>query len=136
MSRFKPDFEALENSAFFFRPNSAIQAETVTPETPATLEEFKEIFRKFSLSLSEDDQKKFKQAALTAKTCAFNRDSNHYWQLFNDFFLQSLKETHPEQNISDIHETFKSVDLSHLTKDRVDNVSFLIYLMGIVNGLL
>lgn len=136
MSRLKPDFEPLENSAFFFRPNTAIQAETVTPETPATLAEFKEMFRRFSLSLTEEDQKKFKQATLTAKTCAFNRDSNHYWQLFSDFFLQSLKETHTERDITSIREVFKSVDLSQLTKDRVDNVTFIVYLMGIINGLL
>lgn len=136
MSRLKPDFEPLENSAFFFRPNTAIQAEVDTPETPASLPDLKEIIRKFSLSLTTDDQKKFKHATLTAKTCASNRDSNHYWQILKDFFLQSLKETHTEQDITSIKEILNSVDLSHLSKDRVDNVAFLVYLIGILNGLL
>jgi len=136
MSRLKPDFEPLENSAFFFRPNTAIQAEINTPETPASLTELKEIIRKFSLSLTPDDQKKLKHATLTAKTCAFNRDSAHYWQLIKEIFIQSLKETHPEQDRTAIIEVLNSVNLSLFSKEHVDNVSFLVYLLGIINGLL
>lgn len=136
MSQLKPDFEPLANSAFFFRPNTAIQADVETPENPATLQELQETLRKFSLNFTGDDLKKFKQAALTAKTCAHNRSSIHYWQLIKDFFMQSLKKTYPDKDLSVVNEAFNSINLSEIAKDHVDNLTFIVYLLGITSGLL
>ena len=139
MSRLKPDFEPLVNNAIhYFRPNTAIQAEEPVTEEPASLIELKEVIRKFSLNFKPEDLKKYKLANLTAKTCINNRDIVHHWEIVKTFFIQSLMNVTDGRDIdvTDTIETLKSVDLAQFTKEPVDNTVFLVYLLGILEGLL
>jgi len=135
MSRLVPDFKPLENY-YHIRPNTAIQAEVVSTEPPASLNELKEIIRKFSIGLRPEDIKKFQQASMTSKLCIDNRATTHYWDIICMFLVQSIRETYDDVNIDELECSLKKININEYTKDRVDNTSFIVYLLGILNGLL
>ena len=139
MSRLVPDFNPIQNSSIhYFRPNSAIQAEAPVAEEPASLEQLKETIRKFSLNFKPEDVKKYKLANITAKTCKNNRDIIHHWELVRDFFIQAMTNASGGRDIdiSGTVEQLKSVSMSQFSKEPVDNTVFLVYLLGILEGLL
>ena len=139
MSRLVPDFNPIQNSSIHcFRPNSAIQAEAPVAEAPASLEQLKETIRKFSLNFKPEDVKKYKLANITAKTCRNNRDIVHHWELVRDFFIQAMNNVSGGRDIdiSGTIEQLKSVSMSQFSKEPVDNTVFLVYLLGILEGLL
>lgn len=139
MSRLIPDFNPIQNSSIhYFRPNSAIQAEAPVAEEPASLEQLKETIRKFSLNFKPEDIKKYKLANITAKTCKNNRDIVHHWELVRDFFIQAMTNVSGGRDIDIVGtiEQLKSVNVSQFNKESVDNTVFLVYLLGILEGLL
>ena len=62
----------------------------------------------------------------------------HHWEIVKTFFIQSLMNVTDGRDIdvTDTIETLKSVDLAQFTKEPVDNTVFLVYLLGILEGLL
>jgi hypothetical protein len=137
MSRFRPDFHAEKNDFYHFRPNTAVKETVVPVEQGSTLTEFKEALRKFSLNLTKEDLKKYHLASLTAKTCQNNKDLTHHWELIKTFFIAAIKEQESgESVIKNIEQQLQNVDLSTFCKKPVDNTSFLVYLLGILNGIL
>lgn len=139
MSRLVPDFTPVQSNALYrIRPNAAIQAEIPIAEEPASLVELKEVIKKFTLNFKPEDVKRFKLATITAKTCANNRDITHHWELVKTFFIQALQNNvgGRDIDISRTIETLNSVDLAQFSKEQVDSNVFLVYLLGILEGIL
>jgi Zn-dependent M16 (insulinase) family peptidase len=136
MSRLIPDFEPLEINTYFHRPNTAFQAEPPIQEPPLPLTEFKEYIRQFSLNFTEEDRRKFKHASLTTKTTNNPRDTEHIWNTIRDFMVQSIKDTYPKSDNSVSLLALESAKITQFTQNNIDNVSIVLYLLGIVDGLL
>lgn len=136
MSRFKIDFVKPESDIFMDRIDTTIKAEVDESLPSIGIVEFLDSISKFSRSLSPEDQSLYEMARIASKTTKNNKNSAHIWVMLSDFFLNSLSKTYPDKDFSDIKSKVNDVDISILEKEDVDNRVFVVYLIGLLEGLL
>ena len=64
------------------------------------------------------------------------RNTEHVWDTLREFFVQSIKETYPESDTEGFEAALQSANPAHFSRNNVDNVSIVLYLLGMVDGLL
>lgn len=138
MSFINPSFDHVDRQNFYFnRKNEAIMTETPKQEHITTKEEILEKIDSFIKT--SPDATTINWALLCSKTFSNKNDSIHYFNLFQTFFIQSLKNTHKDKDFSKLEDAFKIAknELDNLLKDdKLENELFPKYLLGILRGLL
>jgi hypothetical protein len=136
MSRFKIDFESPESDIYQIRVDPTIKAASYQQLPKIEIGEFIDALTKFARSLNEEDYKSYSLARVASKTTRNNKDSFHIWEIFTQFFIQSLIKTYPDKDFSEFKKQLKDIKFPDLGKEDVDNHQFLMYLIGIFEGLL
>jgi hypothetical protein len=136
MSTFKIDFITPQSDIFQYREDTTIKAMPHKSLPKIEIGEFLDALVKFARSLYDEDYEKYSLARVASKTTKNNKDSIHIWNIFTQFFIQSLTLTYPDKDFSEFKKQIKDIDISFLEKEDVDNRVFTMYLIGIFEGLL
>ena len=137
MSILKYDFERTEGDMYYFKPNTAFQAEEIDNGPIIDIGEFREYISQFKKTLSTEDQKTFDQASIITKTSSNSRCLNNIWTSFITGFIQSIKlQNINNEYLEEIERKLLDINLNIREKDSIDNLHMTVYILGMLDGLL
>lgn len=136
MSTLRFDFDKPKSDIYYMKPDATIKAQPDIIEDKIDIGEFLMALHKFRASFTPEDKNLYQQAYLLSTTTANNKSSKHIWNIIVQVFLQSLRQTYPQQDFSELRKTLESIDIKSNEKEVVDNNTFRVYLLGTLAGLL
>lgn len=141
MSQLKPDlYEKYGNNPFFIsRPNTAVLDDVPPPPVNIPVEEVEIKLHDYGKTYTGEQATLYRYARTSAKITSNNRSFIHYIDLFNTFYIASLKKSFPDKDFDGIEKNLESVkkELAEIIKtDNVDKGLFLACLHGMMEGLL
>lgn len=123
-------------------PDATIRAETVVEEEKMTLDEFIQMFEKYSHNFSLKEHDNYIFGKMMARTTRNKRHFLHYLDTFFFVYFNNVLNQMPPEKIKDIEKIRDKMyelkkELANSLKDvKIDDTGMMSYLIGMTEGLL